>query len=144
VAGGSGPSGPAGPAGPAGAAGERGAAGAERWTSFRDVLFDYDKSDIRAGERSKIQEIETYMRQNPNAELALEGFADPRGTDQYNLRLSDRRVKAVQQALVGAGVNANRIRIGAQGEKLRNCEQETEDCYQRNRRVEVFVRPGGS
>jgi peptidoglycan-associated lipoprotein len=144
VAGGAGPAGAPGAAGPAGPAGERGAAGAERWTSFRDILFDYDKSDIRSGERTKIQEIEAYMRQNPNAELALEGFADPRGTDQYNLRLSDRRVKAVQQALTGAGVNANRIRIGAQGEKLRNCSEDTEPCFQRNRRVEVFVRPGGS
>ncbi len=140
-----GAAGPSGAPGAAGAAGERGASGADaRWTSFRDILFDYDKADIRSSERTKVSEIETYLRQNASAEMALEGFADPRGTDQYNLRLSDRRVKAVQQALVAAGVNPNRIRIGAQGEKLRNCTQDTEDCFQRNRRVEVFVRPGAS
>jgi outer membrane protein OmpA-like peptidoglycan-associated protein len=135
--------GPAGPSGPAGAAGERGAAGADaRWVSFRDILFDYDKADIRASERTKIGEIQTFMTQNTAAELSLEGYTDPRGTDGYNQKLSERRVKAVRDALVAAGVNGGRIRTGAQGEKSRNCTPETEDCFQRNRRVEVFVRSG--
>ena len=66
--------------------------------------------------------------------------ADPRGTDDYNLKLSDRRVKAVRDTLRAAGVQPNRMRIGAQGEKDRNCSEDTEDCFQKNRRVEVFVR----
>jgi peptidoglycan-associated lipoprotein len=113
-----------------------------RWVSFRDILFDFDKADIRQSERSKIADVQTYLRQNTGAELAIEGFADPRGTDRYNLRLSERRVQAVRDALVSAGVSSNRIRIGAQGEKQRNCGEDTEDCFQRNRRVEIFVRPG--
>jgi len=80
------------------------------------------------------------MKENPGAELALEGYADPRGTNTYNLRLSERRVRSVQDALVAAGVAGSRIRIGAQGEKNRNCNQDTEDCFQKNRRVEVFIR----
>lgn len=136
--GGAGAPGPAGPAGVAGPAGEPGAAA--KWTSFRDILFDFDKADIRGPEQTKIGEITTFMNQNNAAELALDGYADPRGTDGYNVKLSDRRVKAVRDALQSGGVQPNRIRIGAHGVRPRNCDQNTEDCFQKNRRVEVFVR----
>ena len=104
------------------------------------MLFDFDKSNVPAPEKSKIDDVVTFMKQNPTAEIALEGHADPRGTDQYNMKLSDRRVKTVRQALEAAGVAAKRIRIGAQGERLRNCSDDTEPCFQKNRRVEVFIR----
>jgi len=123
--------------------GPAGTPGADaRWTSFRDILFDYDKSDIRAGETTKIQEIVTFTKANPNFQVNLEGYADPRGTDKYNLALSDRRVKTTRDALVAGGVPADKVKIGALGEQNRNCTENTEDCFQRNRRVEVFVRPG--
>src|SRR5262245_42764066 len=130
--------GPAGSAGAAGAPGERGAAA--KWTSFRDILFDFDRSEVRASEQVKVAEIASFMKANPNAELSLEGHADPRGTDGYNLKLSERRVKAVRDALQTAGINSQRVRIGAVGEKYPACAEATEDCYQRDRRVAVFVR----
>jgi outer membrane protein OmpA-like peptidoglycan-associated protein len=121
-----------------------GPAGAEaKWTSFRDILFDYDKSNIRASETSKITEIVDFMKANSNMQAGLDGFADPRGSNAYNMKLSDRRVKAVKDALVAGGISADRIRTIAQGEANRNCMEMTEDCFQKNRRVEVFMRPGG-
>ena len=80
------------------------------------------------------------MKQNPKAELSLEGYADPRGTDNYNAKLSERRVRAVRDALQAGGVEQNRVRIGARGEKDPVCNEKTEECYQSDRRVEVFVR----
>ena len=130
--------GPAGPGGPPGAAGPQGEKAT--WTSFRNILFDFDKSNIRPSEQPKISDITAFMKQNPNAELSLEGYADPRGTDSYNLKLSERRVVAVRDALRADGVDAKRIRIGARGEKDPVCDQKTEECYQSDRRVEVFVR----
>ena len=151
VAGAAGPQGPAGapglagvsgPQGPAGAPGSQGLAGAaSRWESFKDILFDFDKSAVRGDELGKINEIVAFMKQNPTFEIGLEGYADPRGTDAYNQSLSERRVVAIRDALVGGGASAARIRIGAQGEKNRNCSEDSEGCYQKNRRVEVFVRP---
>jgi outer membrane protein OmpA-like peptidoglycan-associated protein len=139
-----GPPGPQGPPGPPGPAGQMGPAGAEaKWTSFRDILFDYDKSNIRASETSKITEIVDFMKANSNMQAGLDGFADPRGSNAYNMKLSDRRVKAVKDALVAGGISADRIRTIAQGEANRNCMEMTEDCFQKNRRVEVFMRPGG-
>ena len=132
----------AGPQGPAGAQGSQGVAGAvARWESFKDFLFDFDKSDVRTDERGKIKEIVEFMKEHPTFELGLEGYADPRGTDAYNQVLSERRVTAIRDALVTDGAATGRIRIGAEGEKNRNCGEDTEGCYQKNRRVEVFVRP---
>jgi len=132
----------AGPQGPAGAQGSQGVAGAvARWESFKDFLFDFDKSDVRTDERGKIKEIVEFMKEHPTFELGLEGYADPRGTDAYNQVLSERRVTAIRDALVNDGAATGRIRIGAEGEKNRNCGEDTEGCYQKNRRVEVFVRP---
>lgn len=148
VAGPAGPAGPAGSPGLAGVSGPQGPQGpqgsqgvAAVWQSFRDIHFDFDKSDVRANEVAKIKDIVAFMKQNPTFEIGIEGFADPRGTDAYNQALSERRVKAIRDALVAQGASANAIRSGAEGEKNRNCGEDTESCFQKNRRVEVFVRP---
>ena len=132
-----GPMGAAGPPGPSGAAGPQGVAAT--WESFRDILFDYDKSEIRASEAAKINEITAYMRQNPQINLRIDGYADPRGAAGYNQKLSERRVAAVRDALIKAGTPAERISTGAFGEARPKCTDKTEDCWQRDRRVEVFV-----
>ena len=102
---------------------------------FQDILFDFGASDVRAAEADKIKEIAELMKRKPSLMARLDGFADPRGTGPYNLGLSDRRVKAVVDALVARGVAAPRVQIAAMGEKNRNCPEATEECYQKNRRV---------
>jgi outer membrane protein OmpA-like peptidoglycan-associated protein len=133
--------GPQGPAGPAGMAGVQGPAGPS-WTSFKNFLFDFDKSDIRANQMSEVSEIATYVKQNPSTKVAIDGHTDPRGTDKYNQALSERRVNAIRDALMKAGVPADRILTGAFGESRLMCNQSTEECWQRDRRVEVLINPG--
>jgi peptidoglycan-associated lipoprotein len=123
-----------------GAPGPAGAPAA--WTSFNDILFDFDKSNVRSSEMPKVDKLVQYMKDNPGHEIGLDGYADPRGTPPYNQKLSQRRVEAVKAALVGAGVSAGRIRTGAFGETRPKCTQATETCWQEDRRVEVLVRPG--
>ncbi len=153
VAGPAGPTGPVGPAGPAGVAGLQGPAGSMgdagvagapgaaglRWTSFRDFLFDFDKSDVRQNETSKVSEIAAHLQQNPSFTVGIDGYTDPRGTDRYNQALSERRVNAVRDALVNAGVPADKILTGAFGEGRLKCQDSTEACWQRDRRVEVLI-----
>jgi peptidoglycan-associated lipoprotein len=139
-AGAQGSTGAAGAQGSMGAAGAQGAAGAVvHWESFRDFLFDFDKSDIRASEAGKAPEIAAYMQANPSIQVGIDGYADPRGTNEYNLALSQRRVDAVRDALVQAGVPADRIQTGFFGEARLKCSESTEACWQRDRRVEVFI-----
>ncbi|MDZ4345223.1 MAG: OmpA family protein [Candidatus Binatia bacterium] len=150
MAGGTGPMGPAGPmgaqgpAGPAGAQGALGAVGpqaaaAKQWSSFRDFLFDFDKSAIRSNETSHVSDIAGYMKQNPSARVGIDGHTDPRGTDPYNQGLSERRVNGIREALVNAGVSTGKIHTGAFGETQPKCNESTEACWQRDRRVEVLI-----
>jgi outer membrane protein OmpA-like peptidoglycan-associated protein len=144
-----GPAGPAGPQGPAGMQGVAGAAGATgaqgapavvaNWTKFNDILFDFDKADVRSNETSKVTDIATYVQQNPATMVGIDGYADPRGTEKYNQALSERRVNAIRDALVQAGVSRNRIQAGAFGEMRLKCQEATEACWQSDRRVEVLI-----
>jgi outer membrane protein OmpA-like peptidoglycan-associated protein len=151
VAGPAGPAGPQGPAGPPGRAGVQGPAGSmgaqgqagavtvARWTKFKDILFDFDKSDLRSNETGKISEIATYLQQNPAVVVGIDGYADPRGTDRYNQALSERRVNTIRDALLGAGVPAGKITTGAFGEMRLKCHVSTQECWQSDRRVEVLI-----
>jgi len=152
MAGATGPIGPAGPMGaqgPAGAAGAQGQLGsvgpqaqagaAKPWSSFRDFLFDFDKSEIRANETKHVSDIAAYMKQNPTVNVGIDGHTDPRGTDAFNQGLSERRVNAISEALVNAGVSASRIKTGAFGESQPKCSAPTEPCWQSDRRVEVLI-----
>jgi len=113
------------------------------WESFSNVTFDLDKSDIRADERDKIKAVADYMKQNPKLELGLAGYADPRGTNERNQKLSDQRVSAVTDALVKDGIPRERIRTAALAARGRNCTENTEACYAQNRRVEFYFRNQG-
>ena len=72
------------------------------WTAFSDVLFDFDRADIRADEARKVAELASVLKSNPGYKVELEAFTDPRGPDKYNLALSRRRVEAVRSALIAS------------------------------------------
>jgi outer membrane protein OmpA-like peptidoglycan-associated protein len=133
--------------GPAGLTGAQGAAApaplplpAIRWTSLKEIMFDFDRADIRYSESRKPAEIAAYMSQNPSVRLGIDGYTDSRGTSQYNLPLSQRRVTTVRDALIQAGVPADRIETGTFGTDRLMCNPSTEQCSQREGRVEVLVR----
>ncbi len=134
--------GPFGTAGAQGPAGPAAAISVKQWSSFKNFLFDTDKSAIRSDEMSKVSDIATYMQQNPPIHVGIDGYADPRGTDPYNRALSERRVNAIRDALVEAGVQSDKIITGAFGEQRLQCNESTEACWQRDRRVEVLIRNG--
>ena len=151
IAGPAGPQGPQGVAGLTGPPGLQGAQGAQGsagtrgadmvWRQFDDVRFDLNKTDLRTSEADKVSELAAYLKQNPTFRVELEGFADPRGSDGYNMKLSTRRVNAVRDALIAAGVEKERILVGAYGELNVKCAQTAEECYQQDRRVEIIVLP---
>ena len=129
VAGATGPAGPRGPQGPTGEIGVQGRAGVvDCWTSFREIWFANDSAVIQDAERTKLVEVAAYMNANPSLKLGIDGSMDPRGSESSNRNLSDRRVKAIREGLIEAGLSSQRISAGAFGEaELR-----------RDRRVEVL------
>ena len=137
-----GPQGPAGPVGPVGPAGPPGPKGTDAvWVTFADIQFDFDRWNVRDSERGQIAKVANFLKLNPKFRLGIDGHADPRGTDPYNLVLSQKRVNAVRDALLRAGIPIERIYTGYFGEKRLKCPETTEDCYQKDRRVEIFVGP---
>lgn len=131
--------------GPTGLTGAQGAPASAplpgvRWTALKDIMFDFDKADIRSSETRKPAEIAAYVTQNPSARLGIDGYTDSRGTSQYNLPLNQRRVVTVRDALIQAGVPADRIEMGTFGTDRLTCNPSTEQCSPREGRVEVLVR----
>ena len=128
--------------GPAGAGGVRSpAVVGTSWSALKDFTFDYDRTDIRSSEQNQPSEIAAYARQNPGVRLGIDGATDLlRGTNQYNTGLSQRRVSTVRDALIQAGVSADRIETGKFAVQRANCNDSVERCSQRDGRVEVLAR----
>ncbi len=102
--------------------------------SVKDIYFDYDKSDIRASEQASIQADAAFLQQHPNISFTIEGHCDERGSTEYNLALGDNRASAVKNALVSAGMAADRIKTISYGKEKPFCSESNETCWQQNRR----------
>ncbi|MFM9081780.1 MAG: OmpA family protein [Opitutaceae bacterium] len=102
------------------------------------VLFDFDKSDVRASEREKLKVAKEYLDKNPAHRLLLEGHCDWRGTAEYTLGLGDRRAAAVRKYLQSIGVPADRLETLSKGslEASKNADEAT---MAKDRRVSLVV-----
>jgi outer membrane protein OmpA-like peptidoglycan-associated protein len=111
------------------------------WVSLRDIVFDFDKAEIRPSEMSKISDIASYVNQNPGVRLGIDGATDLlRGTNRYNVALSERRIANVREALMRTGVSSDRIETGGFAAARAKCSGSTEQCSERDGRVEVLAR----
>jgi peptidoglycan-associated lipoprotein len=102
--------------------------------NVKDVYFDYDKSDIRADQQGSIQANVQFFNQHSNMNFTIEGHCDERGSTEYNLALGDQRAMSVKNALIAAGVSANRIKTISYGKEKPFCTESNEACWQQNRR----------
>jgi len=103
--------------------------------NIKPILFDYDQAEIRSDQISTLQGNAAFLKQQPNTRFTVEGHADERGSQEYNLGLGDRRANAVKQYLAGQGIAESRMNVVSFGEERPTCRDTTEDCYARNRRV---------
>ena len=67
---------------------------------FRDVLFDYDKYDIRPAARSTLDTVASFLNEEKYLNIVIEGHCDDRGTNEYNLALGEKRAKAAKKYLL--------------------------------------------
>jgi peptidoglycan-associated lipoprotein len=90
---------------------------------------------------NKVSEVAAYVNQNPSVLVGIDGSTDLlRGTNAYNVDLSQRRVANVRDALIRAGISANRIEMGPFGVERVACNESLEACSSRDGRVEVMAR----
>jgi peptidoglycan-associated lipoprotein len=104
-----------------------------------DVAFDYDQSTIRDDQRATLQKNADWMRRWTTTRVSIEGHADARGTNEYNLALGDRRARAVQDYMKSLGITADRMVVVSKGEESPLCTDMTEACYARNRRGHFVI-----
>jgi peptidoglycan-associated lipoprotein len=108
--------------------------------ALRDVYFDFDRYDVRAGDKGTLDENAKWLKSNQSALLLIEGHADERGTNEYNLALGERRAKATRDYLVSVGVDAGRITVISYGEERPTCTDKAEGCWAKNRRAHFLVK----
>jgi peptidoglycan-associated lipoprotein len=104
-----------------------------------DAYFDYDKSDLREDGRASLQKDAEYLKKWSSVVVSVEGHCDSRGSSEYNLALGSRRATAVKDYLVSLGVAANRITVVSKGKEQPFCGDESESCWQQNRRGHFII-----
>jgi peptidoglycan-associated lipoprotein len=107
------------------------------------VYFDFDRSELRNDQRAILDSKIPVLQANSNVRIRIEGNADERGSDEYNLALGTRRAQTARQYLVDHGIDAGRIDISSNGEERPVCQEHNEDCWKQNRRDEFVIVAGG-
>jgi outer membrane protein OmpA-like peptidoglycan-associated protein len=102
----------------------------------KSVYFESDKADLREIDTSELQDIVTALKANPNAIVELRGFADPRGSERYNYRLTRDRVDAVARYLVQRhGIDLRRIYAVGLGKEV--VDKPGQEAFAKSRRVDI-------
>ncbi|MBN8476064.1 OmpA family protein, partial [Sulfuritalea sp.] len=120
----------------------------EKITVAADALFDFNKADLRAEGKAKLDKLSADIKGIKLEVIIAVGHADRFGTDAYNLKLSEKRAEAVKAYLVSKGVEPNRVYTEGKGKKqpITKADQckgpkskKVVDCLQPDRRVEIEV-----
>ncbi|WP_339876592.1 OmpA family protein [uncultured Algoriphagus sp.] len=109
-----------------------------------NIYYDFDKWEIREDAKEELGNLIRILKENPTLKIELYSHTDSRGSDPYNLKLSDKRAKSAIAYLVESGIDINRLEgIGFGEEKLLNeCANGiecTEEQHQENRRTEFKI-----
>jgi OOP family OmpA-OmpF porin len=109
--------------------------------SLTGVNFDYNKAVLTSSAKDILEQAVTLLKEtDATIEVRVEGHTDSRGTDQYNMVLSQKRAEAVVAYLIAQGVSANRLVAVGMGEGYPVASNETEAGRAANRRVDFVVK----
>lgn len=107
--------------------------------NMSDVLFDFDKATLKPGAREKLAKVSGIVLAYPGLKLAVEGYTDSIGSDEYNMTLSEKRADAVRDYLVSQGVSDSSITAQGFGKENPVATNDTNEGRALNRRVELVV-----
>lgn len=107
---------------------------------LRDIHFDFDRYEIRPDAAKVLEESARWLKANPGHLVLIEGHADERGTNEYNMALGERRARAAMNYLISFGVQGDRISRISYGEEQPACRAHSEECWQENRRAHFAVK----
>lgn len=107
---------------------------------LQDVFFQFDSWTLTQEAKQTLEHTLGWFEQDPSSHLIIEGHADQRGTQAYNMVLAKKRAAAVQDYLSQLGVSPSRLAAISYGKDKPFCQDATEVCYQLNRRGHLIVK----
>ena len=112
--------------------------------NIKEIYFDLDKSNIRPDAAVELAKIVEVMKEHPAMKIDIRSHTDSRASDDYNLKLSDRRAKSTMEWIVKQGIDRKRLTAKGYGETqlVNGCSNGvpcTEEEHQANRRSEFIV-----
>jgi peptidoglycan-associated lipoprotein len=107
---------------------------------LKPVFFDFDKSVLRPDAVDVLTSNTTWLKENADALVLIEGNCDERGTAEYNLALGDRRAKSAMEYLEANGIPKERVSTVSYGKERPVCTADTEECKNMNRRADFRIK----
>ncbi|WP_052294719.1 MULTISPECIES: outer membrane beta-barrel protein [Acidobacterium] len=109
--------------------------------NIQDAFFDYNQYNLRPDAQSAIAHDASYLESHPDIHITIAGFADERGTAEYNIWLGLQRALAVRRALAKDGIDMGRMNVLSYGKEKQFCSDQTPACFQQNRRAHFMMDP---
>ena len=109
------------------------------WSFEAVVLFDFDSTEIKPEAHPILNEASDILKKNPEINVKIDGHTDNIGTSTYNVKLSERRAKAVMEYFVSKSVSAKRLTIKGFGLTMPVASNDTKEGRAKNRRVELTI-----
>jgi len=107
--------------------------------TMTDVLFDTGKYELRSGTREQLAKLSGILLAHSGLNLAVEGYTDSTGSDEFNQKLSEQRASTVREYLVAQGLAEGAISAKGCGKSMPVASNDTAAGRQKNRRVELIV-----
>jgi peptidoglycan-associated lipoprotein len=115
----------------------------ELLAKISDAYFDYNRHALRPDAIQALQgdstELRNILKDYPDYRLTIEGYADERGSAEYNLGLGDARAKAAKDYLVQVGIPDGQLAVVSYGNERQVCQEHQESCWQKNRRIHIIA-----
>ncbi len=106
---------------------------------LKTVYFDFDSTSLSSATKEALNQNAMWLKTMESVDIQIEGHADERGGQQYNLALGERRAKAVKSYLEALGVKAARISVISYGKEKPMAFGHDEDAWSKNRRANFVV-----
>ena len=105
-----------------------------------DILFEFDSAKLSDEAQQILRNKAEWLRENPRAQVLIEGHCDERGTNEYNLALGDRRAFSAKSFLVDLGIDESRLTTVSYGEERPLDPRSVEDAWTKNRRAHFVIK----
>ncbi len=106
---------------------------------LNNIYFDFDRFDLQSESFTELERVYKFLTDNPDVSIEISAHTDSKGSDEYNLHLSQKRAESVVQYLINKGISPYRLTAQGYGEQMPVADNETEEGRALNRRVEMKI-----